>query len=350
MTVKVGINGFGRIGRQVLKAIIERHPGELEVVAVNDLFDTNTNAHLFKYDSNYGIFPGTVEIAGNDLVINGKTVKVFAEKDPAALPWKDLGVDIVIESTGIFTDAIGDPAKGKAGANVHIQAGGAKKVIISAPAKNEDLTVVLGVNEGNYDPSKHHIISNASCTTNCLAPAVKVVNDVLKIQYAVMTTIHSYTNDQVILDQGHKKELRRSRAAGLNIIPTTTGAAKAVALVIPELKGKFDGFSLRVPTPTVSVVDFVATIEKSTTKDDLNQLFIDAANGPLKGILGFTSGKAADPLVSMDFKGDPRSSIVDLPTNMVMGGNLIKVVAWYDNEWGYSCRTSDLAALVAKSL
>ena len=229
----------------------------MEVVAINDLFDTKTNAHLFKYDSNYGIFHGTVEVDGNDLVINGKTVKVLAEKDPAKLPWKDLGVEIVIESTGIFTDAKGDPAKGKAGANAHIVKGGAKKVIISAPAKNEDLTIVLGVNDDKYDPAKHHIVSNASCTTNCLAPAAKIVNDSFGIVNAVMTTIHSYTNDQVILDQGHKKELRRSRAAGLNIIPTTTGAAKAVALVIPELKGKFDGYSLRVPTPTVSIVDFV---------------------------------------------------------------------------------------------
>ncbi len=350
MTVKVGINGFGRIGRQVLKAIIERHGSELEVVAINDLFDTKTNAHLFKYDSNYGIFPGTVEATENSLIIDGKSIKVFAEKDPGALPWKDLGVDIVIESTGLFTDAAGDPAKGKPGARVHIEKGGAKKVIISAPAKNEDLTVVLGVNEGKYDPAKHHVVSNASCTTNCLAPAAKIVHDKFGIIHGVMTTIHSYTNDQVILDQGHKKEMRRSRAAGQNIIPTTTGAAKAVALVIPELKGKFDGYSLRVPTPTVSVVDFVATVEKSTSKDELNQLFKDAANGPLKGILGYTTGEYGDPLVSMDFKGDPRSSIVDLPSNMVMGGNLVKVVTWYDNEWGYSCRTSDLAALMAKSL
>ena len=350
MTVKVGINGFGRIGRQVLKAIIENHPGELEVVAVNDLFDPKTNAHLFKYDSNYGIYPGKVEVAGNNLIVDGHEVKTFAEKDPAMLPWKDLGVEIVVESTGVFTDAVGDPAKGKAGARTHIDAGGAKKVIISAPAKNEDLTVVIGVNEDKYDPAKHHVVSNASCTTNCLAPAVKVVHEALGISYAVMTTIHSYTNDQVILDQGHKKEMRRSRAAALNIIPTTTGAAKAVALVMPELKGKFDGFSLRVPTPTVSIVDFVATVEKPTTKEDLNKLFIDAANGKLKGILGVTSGEYNDPLTSMDFKGDPRSSIVDLPLNMVMGGNLVKVVAWYDNEWGYSCRTADLAALMAKSL
>ncbi|HMN61806.1 MAG TPA: type I glyceraldehyde-3-phosphate dehydrogenase [Anaerolinea sp.] len=349
MTTKVGINGFGRIGRQVLKAIMERHPGELEVVAVNDLFDAQTNAHLFKYDSNYGIFDGTVLVSGTDLVINGKTLKVFSEKDPGKLPWKDLGVDVVVESTGIFTDAKGDPAKGKAGADAHIAAG-AKKVIISAPAKNEDLTIVLGVNESKYDPAKHHIVSNASCTTNCLAPAAKIVHDKFNILNAVMTTIHSYTNDQVILDQGHKKEMRRSRAAALNIIPTTTGAAKAVALVIPELKGKFDGYSLRVPTPTVSVVDFVATIEKSTTKEELNAAFVAAANGPLKGILGVTTGEYMDPLVSMDFKGDPHSSIVDLQYSMVMGGNLIKVVTWYDNEWGYSCRTADLAAMMAKSL
>ncbi|GAP14241.1 glyceraldehyde-3-phosphate dehydrogenase, type I [Longilinea arvoryzae] len=350
MTIKVGINGFGRIGRQVLKAIKQRYPGELEVVAINDLFDSKTNAHLFKYDSNYGIYPGEVEIDGNDLLIDGKKVKVFAEKDPGALPWSSLGVDIVIESTGLFTDANGDPAKGRAGARVHIEKGGARKVIISAPAKNEDITIVMGVNDDKYDPAKHNVLSNASCTTNCLAPAAKIVNDLFKIQYATMTTIHSYTNDQVILDQGHRKELRRSRAAGLNIIPTTTGAAKAVALVIPELKGKFDGYSLRVPTPTVSIVDFTATIEKATTKDELNAAFLEASKGALKGILGVTHGQYNDPLVSMDFKGDPRSSIVDLPNTMVMGGNLIKVVAWYDNEWGYSCRTADMAAMLAKSL
>ena len=350
MAVKVGINGFGRIGRQVLKAIKELHGSELEVVAINDLFDVKTNAHLFKYDSNYGKYPGSVEIDGNDLVVDGKKIKVFAEKDPGKLPWKDLGVDIVVESTGIFTDAIGDPEKGKPGANVHIKSGGAKKVIISAPAKNEDLTIVLGVNEGKYDPKMHHVISNASCTTNCLAPAAKVINDKFKILYAVMTTIHSYTNDQVILDQGHKKEMRRSRAAGLNIIPTTTGAAKAIALVIPELKGKFDGYSLRVPTPTVSIVDFVATVEKPTTLDEVNSVFIEASKTTLKGILGVTAGEYSDPLVSSDFKGDPRSSIIDLKNNMVMGGTLVKVVTWYDNEWGYSCRTADLAAMIAKSL
>lgn len=350
MAVKVGINGFGRIGRQVLKAINELHGNELEVVAINDLYDVKTNAHLFKFDSNYGRYPGTVEVEGDDLVIDGKKIKVFAEKDPSALPWKDLGVEIVIESTGIFTDAVGDPEKGKPGANVHINTGGAKKVIISAPAKKEDITIVLGVNDEMYDPKVHHIVSNASCTTNCLAPAVKIVNDKWVIQNAVMTTIHSYTNDQVILDQGHKKEMRRSRAAGLNIIPTTTGAAKAVALVIPALKGKFDGYSLRVPTPTVSVVDFVAVVEKPITLEEMNAAFVDASKTSLKGILGVTAGEYNDPLVSSDFKGDPRSSIVDLKNNMVMGGNLIKVVTWYDNEWGYSCRTADMAAIMAKSL
>ena len=349
MAIKVGINGFGRIGRQVLKAIKEYHDDELDVVAVNDLFDVKTNAHLFIYDSNYGKYPGSVEVDGNNLVVDGEIIQVLSEKDPGKLPWRDLGVDIVIESTGIFTDALGDPEKGKPGANAHIKGGGAKKVIISAPAKKEDITIVLGVNEDKYDPKNHHVISNASCTTNCLAPAAKVVNDAFTIQSGMMTTIHSYTNDQVILDQGHKKEMRRSRAAALNIIPTTTGAAKAVALVIPELKGKFDGYALRIPTPTVSIVDFVATVEKSTTLEELNALFIEASKTSLKGILGVTKGEYMDPLVSMDFKGDSRSSIVDLEKNMVLS-NLVKVVAWYDNEWGYSCRTADLAALIAKSL
>jgi glyceraldehyde 3-phosphate dehydrogenase len=348
--VKVGINGFGRIGRLVFKTIAERHADSLEVVAVNDLFDAKQNAHLLKYDSTYGTWNKQVEVVGSDIVVDGKTVKVFAEKDPANLKWAELGVDIVIESTGIFTDAVGDPAKGKAGANVHIQKGGAKKVIITAPAKNEDITVVLGVNESKYDPAKHHVISNASCTTNCLAPAAKVVNDKFKIVNAVMCTIHSFTNDQVILDQGHKKEMRRSRAASLNIVPTTTGAAKAVALVIPELKGKFDGYALRIPSPTVSIVDFTATVEKATTKDEVNAAFVDASNGALKGILGVTRGEFSDPLVSTDFRGDERSSIVDLPNTMVMGSNLVKVVAWYDNEWGYSCRTADLAHLLASKL
>jgi len=345
MKTKIGINGFGRIGRQVLKAIKEQHGNELEVVAINDLFDSKTNAHLFKYDSNYGIYHGSVDVVENNLVVDGETIRVFAEKDPAKIRWADLGIQIVIESTGVFTDAIGDPAKGKAGARIHIDAGGAKKVIISAPAKNEDITIVLGVNDDKYDPAKHNVVSNASCTTNCLAPAAKVVHDNLKIQRGMMTTIHSYTNDQRILDLAHK-DLRRARAAALNIIPTTTGAAKALSLVIPDLKGKFDGYSLRVPTPTVSVVDFVADVEKSTTVAELNALFKEASEGAMKGILGYTD----EPLVSMDFKGDSRSSIVDGPTTMVMSGNMVKVVAWYDNEWGYSCRTADLAVLMAKSL
>ena len=351
MKVQVGINGFGRIGRQVLKSFIDNYSDELEVVAINDLFDTKTNAHLFKYDSTYGKFDGSVDVVGNDLVINGKTIKVFAEKDPGALPWKDLGVDIVVESTGIFTDAIGDPEKGKPGANVHITKGGAKKVIISAPAKNEDITIVMGVNDDKYDPAKHHVVSNASCTTNCLAPVAKIINDAFGIEYGLMTTIHSYTNDQVILDQGHKKEMRRSRAAGLNIIPTTTGAAKAVALVIPELKGRFDGYSLRVPTPTVSIVDFVCNISKSTTVEEVNNLFRSMADkGRLKGILGVTEGTYSDPLVSTDFRGDSRSSIVDLMQTSVMGGKMLKIVSWYDNEWGYSNRACDLALMMSKSL
>jgi glyceraldehyde 3-phosphate dehydrogenase len=335
MTVRVGINGFGRIGRQSLKAIIERSP-EIEVVAVNDLVDVATNALLFKHDSTYGAYPGEVSHTDDAIVIDGRTVKVLQIKDPATLPWRDLGVDIVLESTGLFTDAE------KAAA--HITAG-AKKVIISAPAKKEDITIVLGVNEGMYDPAKHHIISNASCTTNCLAPAAKVVHDNWIIRRGLMNTIHSYTNDQRILDVAHK-DPRRARAAGLNIIPTTTGAAKALALVIPDLKGKFDGFSLRVPTPTVSVVDFTAELEKDVTLEELNQAFRDAAAGPLKGILGASD----EPLVSSDFRGDSRSSIVDLPSNMVLGGNFIKVIAWYDNEWGYSCRVADLVKFVAERL
>jgi len=349
MRTQVAINGFGRIGRQVLKRLLEDASDTLEVVAINDLFDPQTNAHLFKYDSNYGIYKGDVEVneAGN-LVIDGNEIRVFAEKDPGNLPWKDLGVDIVFECTGIFTNAKSEG--GKIGADAHIVRGGAKKVIISAPAKGEDLTIVLGVNEDKYDNAIHHIISNASCTTNCLAPAAKIVNDRFGIISGVMTTIHSYTNDQVILDQGHKKEMRRSRAAGLNIIPTSTGAAKAVALVIPELKGKFDGYALRVPTPTVSIVDFVALVEKPTTKEELNAAFTEASKGALKGILGVTTGAYNQPLVSSDFKGDDRSSIVDLEKNMVMNGNLVKVVTWYDNEWGYSCRTVDLGKMIAAKL
>jgi glyceraldehyde 3-phosphate dehydrogenase len=335
VTVRVGINGFGRIGRQSLKALIERTP-EVEVVAVNDLVDVPTNALLFKHDSTYGAYPGEVTHTDDAIVIDGRSIKVLQFKDPALLPWGDLGVDIVIESTGLFTDA--------EKARAHITAG-AKKVVISAPAKGEDITIVLGVNQDKYDPAKHHIISNASCTTNCLAPAAKVVHDRWVIKRGLMNTIHSYTNDQKVLDVAHK-DPRRARAAALNIIPTTTGAAKAIALVIPDLKGKFDGFSLRVPTPTVSVVDFTAELEKNVTLDELNQAFRDEAAGALKGILGASD----EPLVSTDFRGDSRSSIVDLPSNMVLGGNLIKVIAWYDNEWGYSCRVADLVKFVAGSL
>ena len=337
MTVRVGINGFGRIGRQVLKAMGERLPADIEVVGINDLMDAETNAHLLKYDSTYGRFEGTVETKGKNLVVNGKEITVVAERDPAALPWADLGVDIVVESTGIFRD--------RESASKHLTAG-AKRVIISAPAKGEDLTIVLGVNHDKYDPNKHFIISNASCTTNCLAPAAKIVFDNLGIVRGMMTTIHAYTNDQRILDLPHT-DLRRARAAGLNIIPTTTGAAKAVALVIPELKGKFDGFSLRVPTPTVSVVDFVAETEKSTTVDDLNAMFKAAAEGELKGILGYSD----EPLVSTDYRGDSRSSIIDGQSTMVMEGNMVKVISWYDNEWGYSSRVADLIGfLVEKGL
>lgn len=343
MATRVGINGFGRIGRQVLKAIKERHPDTLEVVAVNDLFDAETNAHLFKYDSNYGRYEGTVEVKDGNIVIDGKPVKVMSERNPLNLPWSDLDVDIVIESTGIFRDGKGTEAK--PGANAHIIGGGAKKVIISAPAKNEDLTIVLGVNDEMYDSAVHHIVSNASCTTNCLAPAAKVVHDNFTIKRGLMTTIHSYTNDQRILDLAHK-DPRRARAAALNIIPTTTGAAKAVALVIPDLKGKFDGYALRVPTPTVSIVDFVAEVEKPTTAEELNKLFKAAADGPMKGILQFST----EPLVSMDLKGNSYSSIIDSELTTVMDGTFVKVVTWYDNEWGYSCRTADLAAMMAKAL
>jgi len=335
MTVRVGINGFGRIGRQSLKALIERTP-DVEVVAVNDLVETSLNALLFKHDSTYGAYPGTVDHTDDALIIDGHEIKVLKEKDPAALPWGDLGVDVVLESTGIFTTAE------KAGAHI---AAGAKKVIISAPAKGEDITIVLGVNEDRYDPASHHIISNASCTTNCLAPAAKVVHDLLGIQRGLMNTIHSYTNDQRILDVAHK-DPRRARAAGQNIIPTTTGAAKAISLVLPELKGKFNGFSLRVPTPTVSVVDFTADVARSTTADELNEAFRTAAAGPMKGILGVSD----EPLVSMDFKGDARSSIIDGASTMVMGGTMVKVIAWYDNEWGYSCRIADLIGFVAARL
>ena len=335
MTVRVGINGFGRIGRQSLKAILERAPS-VEVVAVNDLVETSMNALLFKHDSTYGAYPGTVDHTDDSLIIDGREIKVLKERDPSTLPWADLGVDIVLESTGIFTDA--------EKARAHITAG-AKKVIISAPAKGEDITIVLGVNDDRYDPASHHIISNASCTTNCLAPAAKVVHDLVGIERGLMNTIHSYTNDQRILDVAHQ-DPRRARAAGQNIIPTSTGAAKALALVIPDLKGKFDGFSLRVPTPTVSVVDFTATVKRETSVEELNSAFRNAALGPLAGILGVSD----EPLVSSDFRGDSRSSIIDSASTMVLGGNFVKVIAWYDNEWGYSCRCADLIEMIASRL
>ncbi|MDY7039333.1 MAG: type I glyceraldehyde-3-phosphate dehydrogenase [Chloroflexota bacterium] len=333
MSVKVGINGFGRIGRQAFKAMHDYYPDDIEVVAINDLFDANTNAHLLKYDSNYGRFPGKVEVDGGDIVVDGRRLKVFAERDPSKLPWGNLGVEVVVESTGVFREG---PK-----AAMHIQAG-AKKVIISAPAKQEDITIVLGVNEKMYDPAKHHVLSNASCTTNCLAPAAKVINDQFGIVRGLMTTIHAYTNDQRILDLAHK-DLRRARAAALNIIPTTTGAAKAVALVIPELKGKFDGMALRVPTATVSVVDFVAEVKKAATFESMIAAFKKAAAGPMKGILEVCE----EPLVSMDFKGYPVSSIVDAGSCMVMNDTMVKVVSWYDNEWAYAVRVADLVKYVA---
>ena len=340
MATKIGINGFGRIGRQVLRVILEQEKSELEIVAINDLFPTETNAHLLKYDTNYGIFDGEVDVVDGNLVVDGKTIKVFSERDPGDLPWAELGVEIVIEATGVFRDTAKDP-----GPQTHIEKGGAKKVIISAPAKGEDLTVVLGVNDDWYNAAEHHVISNASCTTNCLAPPMKVINDVFGIESGLMTTIHAYTNDQRILDLAHK-DLRRARAAAANIIPTTTGAAKAIALVIPELKGKFDGYAIRVPTPTVSIVDSVVQLKKSATAEEVNAALQAASEGALKGILGFET----KPLVSMDYKGDSRSSIVDAALTTMMGDKFLKVVSWYDNEWGYSCRTVDLAVKMAQSL
>ncbi len=352
MAVKVGINGLGRIGRQVLKIIHDQYPNELEVVAFNDIGDMKTMAHLLKYDSNYGRFNGTVEVAEDGLVIDGKKVKGFKETDPAAIPWGDLGVDIVLESTGLFTikeDGVNKKGKTVKGAVNHITKGGAKKVIISAPAEGEDLTIVLGVNEDKYDPKKHNVISNASCTTNGLAPAVKVAHDNFKIVKGFMTTIHAYTNDQKILDLPHS-DLRRARAAAMSIIPTSTGAAKALKLVIPDMAGRLDGYALRVPVSTVSVIDLTVEMEVATTTEELRQCYREAAQTPrLKGIL-----QAVDePLVSIDYKGDSHSSSVDLPFTQVLGkekNNFAKIVAWYDNEWGYSCRTADLAALLAKSL
>ena len=333
MTTRIGINGFGRIGRLTFRSIKNYHNDELEVTAVNDLTDAKTNAHLLKWDSTYGPYTGEVAATEGAIIVDGKRVKVLAERDPGKIPWQDYGVDIVIESTGLFTDAT------KAAAHLE---GGAKKVIISAPAKNEDVTLVLGVNEDKYDPARHKVVSNASCTTNCVAPVVKVLHQSFGINKGLMTTIHAYTNDQRILDMYHK-DLRRARAAAVNIIPTTTGAARAVTQVIPELKGKIHGLAFRIPVVTVSVVDVSSEIAREATVEQVNQAFKDAAEGPLAGILEYCQ----EPLVSMDFKGNPASAILDAPSTMVIGGNMMKVLAWYDNEWGYSCRLADLAVYVA---
>jgi glyceraldehyde 3-phosphate dehydrogenase len=335
MVTKVGINGFGRIGRQVLKAIAERYDGRLEVVAVNDLVPVETNANLLKYDSNYGRWERDIRAEGDDLVIDGRRVKVFAERDPGAIPWGSVGAEIVIESTGLFTDAT------KAAAH---RRDTVKKVIISAPAKNEDVTVVLGVNAESYDPARHHVISNASCTTNGLAPVVKVIVDNLGLVKGQMTTIHSYTNSQQILDKAAGSDMREMRAGALNIVPTSTGAARALKLVIPQVDGRLDGLAYRVPTPTVSIVEVVALTERDTSKEEVNGLMREVAGEKMKGILGITM----DPVVSMDMKGDERSSIVDGLSTNVVGGNLVKVAAWYDNEWGYACRISDLCAYLVE--
>jgi glyceraldehyde 3-phosphate dehydrogenase len=333
MATKIGINGFGRIGRQVLKAITDRYGDSLEVVAVNDLVAPEVSANLLKYDSNYGQWKREIRATDDAIFVDGREIKVFAERDPGAIPWASAGVELVVESTGFFTDAT------KAVAH---RRDTVKKVIISAPAKNEDVTVVLGVNAEKYDPAQHHVISNASCTTNGLAPVVKVLVDNLGVQKGQMTTIHSYTNSQKILDQAGGSDLREMRAGALNIVPTSTGAAKALRLVIPEIDGKLDGLSYRVPTPTVSIVEVVAVVEKETTRDEVNRLMQETANEKMKGILGYTT----DPVVSMDMKGDERSSIVDAQCTNVVGGNLVKVAAWYDNEWGYACRISDLCKFV----
>ncbi|MCJ7426761.1 MAG: type I glyceraldehyde-3-phosphate dehydrogenase [Dehalococcoidales bacterium] len=337
MATKLGINGFGRVGRLSLRAINQHHKGRLEVVAINDLTDTKTNAHLLKWDSSYGPYPGEVKAAEDSIIVDGKEIEVLAEREPAKIPWRDLGVEIVIESTGLFTDATRAAA--------HLK-GGAKKVIISAPARNEDITIVLGVNEAQYQPQKHNIISNASCTTNCIAPVVKVLHNSFGVSKGLMTTIHAYTNDQRLLDTFHH-DLRRARAAALNIVPTTTGAARAVTQVIPELKGRLHGLALRVPTATVSLVDLVADLEKEVSVEQVNKALEKAAAGDLKGIMEYCS----EELVSIDFKGNPASSIVDALSTMLIGGNMVKVLAWYDNEWGYSCRLGDLAAyIVSKGL
>lgn len=333
MAISIGINGFGRIGRMTLRAIRKHYPTDFDIVAINDLTDAYSNAHLFKYDTSYGLYPGEVKAEENALIIDGDRIRVFAEKDPSAIPWGDVGADIVIESTGVFTDA--------QKASAHLK-GGAKKVIITAPATNEDITIVLGVNHESYDPTRHHVVSNASCTTNCLAPVAKVLHERFGIEHGIMTTVHAYTNDQRIQDQIHK-DLRRARAAAANIIPTSTGAAKAIHLVLPELKGRMHGIALRVPTLTVSIVDLTVTLAREASESAINEAFRHAAEGVLKGILGVTD----EPLVSSDFRGDERSAIVDLPSTLVMGGRLAKVLAWYDNEWGYSCRVADLAKYIA---
>jgi glyceraldehyde 3-phosphate dehydrogenase len=334
MTIKVGINGFGRVGRLTLRAINQYHRGELEVAAINDLTDTKTNAHLLKWDSSYGQYPGEISAGSNSIKVDGRDMRVFAERDPGNIPWKDYGIQIVIESTGLFTDA------SKAAAHLK---GGVKKVLISAPAKEEDITIVLGVNEDKYDAHKHNIISNASCTTNCLAPVAKVLQGNFGIVKGLMTTIHSYTNDQRILDQQHK-DLRRARSAAMSLIPTSTGAAKAISSVMPELKGKLHGFAIRVPTPTVSIVDLVVELAKEASAEQVNAALKAAAEGPMKGILSYCE----EELVSLDFKGNSASSIVDSLNTMAIGGNMVKVIAWYDNEWGYSCRLGDLASFVAR--
>lgn len=344
MAVKVGINGFGRIGRNAFRAM--QNHSDLEIVAVNDLTNPKTLAHLLKYDSVHGRFNGDIKPTETGILVNGREIKVLSVKDPAELPWKDLGVEIVIESTGLFTvkkDGVNKKGKQVKGAENHITHGGAKKVIISAPAEGEDITIVMGVNEDKYDPRNHHVISNASCTTNCLAPFAKVLHGRFGIKRGLMTTIHSYTNDQMILDLPHS-DLRRARAAALSMIPTTTGAAKAVSLVLPELKGKLNGFAIRVPTPNVSVVDLVADLEQSATAEAINQALQEAASGPLRGILAYSE----EPLVSKDFNGDPNSSIIDALSTMVIDGNMAKVVSWYDNEWGYSNRVADLASYIVK--
>ncbi len=346
MAVKVGVNGFGRIGRLVSRAILEQSKS-LELVAVNDITDAKTNAHLLKYDSVHGRFPGEVKVAGEDgISVNGKTIKVFAKKDPAEIPWKDLGVQVVIESTGLFTikkDGINKKGKEVRGAENHITKGGAKKVVISAPAEGEDITIVLGVNEDKYDPKSHHVLSNASCTTNCLAPVAKILNDKWGIEKGLMTTIHAYTNDQRVQDMAHS-DLRRARAAALSMIPTSTGAAKAISLVLPELKGKLDGFSMRVPVPNVSVVDLTCELSKKVSVDEINAAFKEAAEGKLKGILGFTT----DPVVSVDFNHSSWSSVVDGLSTKVIKDNFVKVLSWYDNEWGYSCRVVNLVEYIVK--